>query len=111
GALREAVGVLPEQIARARVESLELVAERERENDTVVLERHGLVGPRRQRPRPRYAQLRRVARRDLRERAEAVRVVRAPPREPIGRRWIREQRLGDRRVAHERLGLVAGRLR
>ena len=45
GALREGMGVLPQQIAHARVESLELVAERERENDSVVLERHDSFEP------------------------------------------------------------------
>src|SRR6185436_5511232 len=78
----ERVRVLPEQIAGARVERLHDVAVRFHEDRAVAHDRNAFRRACRQRPAPREPQVLHVARVDLLQRAEALRVVAAPPAEP-----------------------------
>ena len=75
--------VLPQQIAGGRVERLHLVAVGVDEHHAVVNERRDFIGAVRQRPAPREPQVADVVARDLRQRAEALRIERSPPREPL----------------------------
>ena len=107
-ALGQAAVVLPQQVAGAGVERLHAVVRALHEHHAVVHQRRRLGGSGRQRPAPRDAQPRDVARRDLRERAEALRVVAAPPGEPVLRRGLDELGIGDGRERIERVRPLHG---
>ena len=57
GALRQLPRILPEQIARGGIQRLNLVTESVHQHDSVVDQRCGFIGARRQRPGPRHAQV------------------------------------------------------
>ena len=90
------VPVLPEQLAGGRVEGLDDVAGARQEHHAVVDERRGLVGALGHRQRPGQAQAGHVVGPDPVQRRVALVVSGAPPGQPILRRRIPEQLVGDR---------------
>ena len=90
------VPVLPDQLAGSRVECLDDVAGARQEHHAVMDERRGLVGPLGHRQRPGQAQAGHVAGPDLVQRRVALVVSGAPPGQPVLRRRIPEQLVGDR---------------
>ena len=90
------VPVLPEQLAGGRVEGLDDVAGARQEHHAVVDERRGLVGALGHRQRPGQAQAGHVVGPDPVQRRVALVVAGAPPGQPVLRRRIPEQLVGDR---------------
>ena len=90
------VPVLPEQLAGGRVEGLDDVAGARQEHHAVVDERRGLVGALGHRQRPGQTQAGHVVGPDPVQRRVALVVSGAPPGQPVLRRRIPEQLVGDR---------------
>ncbi len=94
-----AVAVLPDQLARLRVERLQRVPRVVEIDDAVVDDRRGLAGaPFAHRPRPDEPQVLHVAGRDLRQRAVVGCVVIAPQHQPVAGIGIAQHRVGHRHV-------------
>ena len=105
--VRTRAAVLPEQVARDRVERLDDVARIRHVHDAVVNERRALLAPARQAPRPDHAQLAHVPAVDGVERAVAPAVERPAPHQPVGRVGVLEHRVRDGDEVAARLSLGA----
>src|SRR5258708_5902681 len=92
---------MPQQIAGGGIESFHLVGVALHEQDAIVLQRRRRVRARRQRPTPGQAQVLDVGPVDLFERAVALVVPGAPPREPFAGGWFGENGMCDRGDAIE----------
>ena len=106
---RQPSRVLPEQVARRRIDRLHLVAEAVHEHHAVVHERRRFIGAVRQRPAPGETQIGDVLPVDLRERAEAHVVGGAAPRQPVPVGGVREHAVGDGRDPIQRIQPRRGR--
>ena len=101
--------VFPDEIAGRRVDGLRDVVRVREEHHAVMHERCAFLHALAERPRPDEAELRDVARVDLRERAVAPMIQRAAPRQPVGGVGILQHGIGDGpQIAHLCGGAEAG---
>ena len=108
---RQLPRILPEQVARQRVQRLHFVAVAFDEEHAIMFERRPLVLSVWQRPRPLHPQIVHVFLGDFLQRAEPMIVVRAPPKQPVPGRRILQQFVCHGREFLERIRQYHGRHR